>query len=117
MASRMTAQDKLAAIRAIRERPSSAADAAELRKFVGDRSNLVVAGAAGLVGERVLVELAGDLETAFDRFLVDPLKNDKLCRAKIADRTGARQDGAPQAGRVREGRAIHSARAGVGAGG
>ena len=24
------------------------------------------------------------LETAFDTFLVDPLKNDKLCRAKLA---------------------------------
>ena len=31
-----------------------------------------------------LGELASDLETAFDRFLVDPLKNDKLCRAKLA---------------------------------
>ena len=32
----------------------------------------------------MLVELGGDLEAAFDRFLVDPLKTDKLCRAKLA---------------------------------
>ena len=52
--------------------------------YLGDRSNLVVAAAAALVGERLLIELAPELEAAFDRFLIEPLKNDKLCRAKIA---------------------------------
>ena len=59
-------------------------DAAAVRPYVLDRSNLVVATAVAVVGERALTELATDLETAFDRFLVDPLKNDKLCRAKLA---------------------------------
>jgi hypothetical protein len=55
-----------------------------LRKSIGDRSNLLVAAAAVIAGENALVELAKDLEVAFDRFLVNPLKGDKLCRAKIA---------------------------------
>ena len=57
---------------------------AELRKRIGDRSNLVVAAAAAIAGEGTLVGLAGDLVAAFDRFLVNPLKDDKLCRAKVA---------------------------------
>ena len=44
---------------------------AEVRKRVGDRSNLVVAAAAALAGENGLVELAGDLEAAFDRFMAE----------------------------------------------
>ena len=84
MASRLSLDEKLAAIRAMRDGPPSVTDATELRRYVGDRSNLVVAAAAALAGERAFTELAADLETAFDRFLIDPLKNDKLCRAKIA---------------------------------
>jgi HEAT repeat protein len=84
MASRLSLEDKLAAIRAMRSEPPAATDSTELRRYLGDRSNLVIAAAAALVGERTLGELAGALEAAFDRFLVDPIKTDKLCRAKIA---------------------------------
>jgi len=84
MGKRLSLDDKLAAIRAIRERPNTPGDTVELRQYIGDRSNLVVATAAELVGERTVAELADQLETAFDTFLVDPLKSDKLCRAKLA---------------------------------
>jgi HEAT repeat protein len=84
MANRLSLDDKLAAIRQLREQPLSAQQTAELRRWIGDRSNLVVATAAAIVGEKTLVEMAADLEAAFDRFLVNPLKHDKLCRAKIA---------------------------------
>jgi HEAT repeat protein len=84
MSKRLSLDDKLAAIRAIRQQPPAASGTSELRSFIGDRSNLVVAAATAIVGERTLADLATDLEAAFDRFLVDPLKNDKLCRAKIA---------------------------------
>jgi HEAT repeat protein len=84
MASRLSLEDKLAAIRALRSEPPAASHTTELRRFLGDKSNLVVAAAADLAGERILGELAGDLEAAFDRFLADPVKTDKLCRAKIA---------------------------------
>jgi HEAT repeat protein len=84
MATRLSLDDKLAAVRELRQQPPSTQQTTELRRFIGDRSNLVVAAAAAAVGEKTLIELATDVEAAFDRFLVNPLKEDKLCRAKIA---------------------------------
>ena len=84
MAGRESLDDKLASLRALRGQTLTDEQKAELRKRIGDRSNLVVAAAAAIAGENTLVELAGDLERAFDRFLVNPLKDDKLCRAKLA---------------------------------
>ena len=81
---RLSLEDKLAAIRAIRDAEPSESHKTELKRHLGDRSNLVVATAATLAGERAPLELAGDMEAAFDRFLIDPVKSDKLCRAKIA---------------------------------
>jgi HEAT repeat protein len=84
MAGRASLDDRLAALRALREQSLTTALIAELRKSIGDRSNLIVAAAAAIAGENTLVELDKDLEAAYDRFLVNPLKDDKLCRAKIA---------------------------------
>jgi hypothetical protein len=84
MAARASLDDKLAAIRALRGRTLTPDQKSELKRRIGDRSNLVVAAAAAIAGEGELVELATDLEAAFDRFLVNPLKDDKLCRAKLA---------------------------------
>ena len=84
MATRASLDDKLAALRELRGQALTPEQKTELRKRIGDRSNLVVAAAATIAGENALVELAKDLEAAFDRFLVNPLKDDKLCRAKIA---------------------------------
>jgi HEAT repeat protein len=84
MATRLSLDDKLAAIRKLRGQPLGPEQKAELKKCIGDRSNLVVAAAAAIAGENTLVEMSRDLEAAFERFLVNPLKDDKLCRAKIA---------------------------------
>ena len=84
MAARQSLDDKLAALRALRGQALSEEQRAELRKRIGDRSNLVVAAAAVIAGDNTLADLAGDLEAAFDRFLVNPVKDDKLCRAKLA---------------------------------
>jgi len=84
MGNRLSLEEKLAAIRRVREQPPSSEHTVDLRRSLGDRSNLVVAAAAAVVGEQVKVELAGELEAAFDRFLVAPPKDDKLCRAKVA---------------------------------
>jgi len=84
MAKRSTLDEKLASMREWRDRPESAELIADLRKAIGDKSNFIVASAAGIAGERRFVELAPELEAAFDRFLVDPVKTDKLCRAKLA---------------------------------
>jgi HEAT repeat protein len=84
MSKRLTLEDKLAAIRGIREELACAEHIAALRASLSDKSNLVVAAAAAIVGERGHVELATELEAAFHRFLVHPAKDDKLCRAKVA---------------------------------
>jgi HEAT repeat protein len=75
---------KLARLRALGTEPVTPAVLRELRDAIGDKSNLVVAAAAEIVGERTLTDLAPDLVTAFRRFLVDPVETDKLCRAKLA---------------------------------
>ena len=84
MAARLSLDDKLAALRKLRGQTLAPEQTAELKKCIGDRSNLVAAAAAALAGENTLVELSRDLEAAFERFLVNPAKDDKLCRAKIA---------------------------------
>jgi len=84
MAPRLSLDDKLALLRELRGQALSLEQKGELRKRIGDRSNLVVAAVAAIAGENSLVELSKDLEAAFDRFMVDPLKDDKLCRGKIA---------------------------------
>jgi HEAT repeat protein len=84
MATRLSLDGKLAAVRKLRGQALASEQQVELKKFLGDRSNLVVAAAAEIAGEHALLELAADLEAAFGRFLVNPLKDDKLCRAKIA---------------------------------
>ncbi len=75
---------KLSRLSAMRREATAPPFVAELRKAINDSSNLVVAAAAALAGERNLPVLAADLETAFTRFLVDPVETDKVCRAKSA---------------------------------
>ena len=82
MAARPTLEDRLAALRKLRAGPIGPEEVAALRKALADRSNLIVAAAAEIAGENGLLELSKDLEAAFPRFLVDPVKNDRLCRAK-----------------------------------
>lgn len=84
MAARPSVEDRLAALRQLRGRAITPEQQADLRKSLGDRSSLVVAAAAEIAGEHTLVDLAKDLESAFARFLVNPVKDDKLCRAKLA---------------------------------
>ncbi|MBL8797437.1 MAG: HEAT repeat domain-containing protein [Planctomycetia bacterium] len=75
---------RLERLRALRQEPASPEHVAELRKALADKSNLVAAEAAEIVGARLLAELTPDLVAAFDRFMVDPAETDKLCRAKLA---------------------------------
>jgi HEAT repeat protein len=75
---------KLARLRSLAKEAVSPAVVAELRKFLGDSSNLVVAEAAEIAGEANRVDMAPELVGAFDRFMADPEVTDKLCRAKIA---------------------------------
>ena len=76
MGKRLSVDDKLAALKLLREQPVSPETTAELRRALGDKSNLVVASAAGIAGEQRLVDLAAELEASFKRFLTDPEKTD-----------------------------------------
>ena len=49
-----------------------------------DKSNLIVAAAVTIAGDQKHADLTSDLEAAFERFLVEPEKTDKLYRAKVA---------------------------------
>ena len=52
MAKRSSLDDKLAAVRRLRDEDPSPEVTAELRKALADRSNLVVAAAADIVGDQ-----------------------------------------------------------------
>jgi HEAT repeat protein len=84
MAKPRSVDAKLKRLRALRDEPAGPALLAELRGMLGDKSNFVASEAAELIGERMLVELGPELVAAFERFMVDPVETDKLCRAKIA---------------------------------
>ncbi len=53
----------------------------ELRGYLGNRSNLVVAKAAKIAGELRISELKPDLVAAFHRFMKNPQQMDKRCAA------------------------------------
>lgn len=84
MARARSSEAKLARLRQLRGESHSPERVRELRAFLGDVSNLVVADAAALTAEDRLTELVPDLAAAYERFLDNPVKKDKLCRAKIA---------------------------------
>lgn len=75
---------KLARLKVLRHERQSVEVIKELRAALAEGSNLVVAEAAQAVMEVNGTELAADLVAAFDRFLINPLKTDKLCKAKAA---------------------------------
>jgi hypothetical protein len=84
MAKRRTVEEKLAQIRQLRGAAPSPEVIRELGAALKDASNLVVAEAAALIGRTQAVDLRPTLVGAFERFLENPLKADKLCRAKNA---------------------------------
>jgi HEAT repeat protein len=84
MGKRLSLDDRLSSIRRLRDQHPTAEVTAELRIALREKSNLIVAAAAAIVGDQNRPEMQSDLGAAFKRFLVDPVKNDKLCRAKTA---------------------------------
>jgi HEAT repeat protein len=84
MAKSRSTEAKLSRLKAMAQEAPTQENLAELRGALGDKSNLVAAAAAEIVGERSLAEFAPDLIAAFDRFLEEPEETDKQCRAKSA---------------------------------
>jgi hypothetical protein len=61
MAKRLSVEDKLSAVRRLREREPSAEVTSELRTALRDKSNLVIAAAAAIVGDQNHATLSDEL--------------------------------------------------------
>ena len=75
---------KLAELEDIAALSDAAEIAQRLKAALGHRHYRVVARAAGLCADKLAYDLAPALVSAYQRFLVDPVKTDKTCRAKRA---------------------------------
>ncbi len=75
---------KLTRLATLRKEPIASDTIAVLSQSLADASNLVVVEAAAIVSEQIVKSLAGDLVSAFERFMIDAEESDKQCRAKIA---------------------------------
>ncbi len=82
MSGKVALDKKIEALRALHHSPESAEK--DLRRALQDRNGFFVSKAAALVGELQIKALTPDLESAFERFLKDPVKTDPQCWAKIA---------------------------------
>jgi HEAT repeat protein len=77
-------EEALDALSELRRKRNSGDVPRELRSFLANRSNLVVAKAARIASELRADELIPDLTAAFDRLISDPAKLDKGCVAMTA---------------------------------
>ena len=76
--------EALNALSELRSEPDSETVARQLRNFLGNKSNLVIAKAAKIAGELRIADLTPDLAAAFHRLMGDPAKLDKGCAATTA---------------------------------
>jgi hypothetical protein len=74
-------ESALQAVGALRHAGSPDQAESELRKYLGNRSNLVVAKAAKVAGELRVSSTVPQLVAAFERLMKDPAKLDKRCAA------------------------------------
>ncbi|MEM7587970.1 MAG: hypothetical protein AAF560_31565 [Acidobacteriota bacterium] len=84
MAKRPKLEDRLAELSALRSEPDPAISRAALAKALANRNPYLVGKAAKIAAELGHDELEEALTTAFDRFMVNPVRTDKGCVAKIA---------------------------------
>ena len=79
----MKLEARLDAVSRLRQDPATPEARLALRKYLADKSNLVVAKAAKIVAAAELEELVPELVEAFQTFMRDPAVTDKGCSAKI----------------------------------
>lgn len=84
MSARNTFEDDLKRLNDVRADPHATGAPEVLRAALAARSNLLVARAAEIITEWELSQYSGELNAAFDRFLIDPVRRDPTCAAKIA---------------------------------
>jgi hypothetical protein len=77
-------QERLEALRQLRNAKPDATIVATLRKALQDRSNLIVAEAAKIAAASQMTELEPELLTAFTRLFENPVKTDPKCWGKTA---------------------------------
>lgn len=82
-AGRDALKQELTRLNAVRGDPTAPGAEDVLRRALGARSNLLVARAAEIVGEWELGQYEPELVAAFDRFLIDAVRRDPTCAAKI----------------------------------
>ncbi len=104
MGKRLSVDEKLSAIRRLRALAPSTEVTGELCTALRDKSNLVVAAAATIIGDQGHTTLTAELEAAFQRHMVDPLTSDKLCLREDRRRRDARQARARAGRRFSRGR-------------
>lgn len=83
MAKSRALEDAIAGIGRLRREPVTEHTIDVLRQALRGKGSHVVAKAAQVSGELALRVLVPELAAAFDRFLVNPVKTDPGCRAKI----------------------------------
>ncbi|MGA2500579.1 MAG: HEAT repeat domain-containing protein [Tepidisphaeraceae bacterium] len=84
MAKSNAIEGMLSSLHALRAAPATEAARTELGKALGSATNLVVARAAGIVGEFSLPGFEADLEQAFERFMAKSGSTDRGCVATTA---------------------------------
>lgn len=84
MPKRVSTEEALAAIHAIREAPDGCEPARDLAPFLRHKSNHVVAAAAATAERLESAALAPDLVEAFARLMQNPAKLDPGCKGMIA---------------------------------
>ena len=73
---------ELAQLEAISGRVPDNVEIERVRRALGSENNYLVAKAAKIVADHILVALLPEVLAAFDRFFIDPVKNDPQCWAK-----------------------------------
>lgn len=84
VAKRVSTEDALAAIHALRQSPDGCDPQRDLAPFLQHKSNHVVAAAANTAERMQATALAPDLVAAFERLMRDPAKLDQGCKATSA---------------------------------
>ena len=84
MAKSRRVEDRLAALEQLRDDPTSETSRAALSKALASKTNIVVARAAEICGDYLLTPVEPALVQAFDRFMLNPVKTDAGCLAKVS---------------------------------
>ena len=84
MARRLSTEEMLARLKDSAAKPLSSAGMVVFRRALAGKNNILAGKAAQLAGQCGARELCPNMVEAFERFLNNPGKTDKMCHAKIA---------------------------------